>query len=464
MNNKKDIEQIFQEKLKDFEATPPSESWDFISEKLQEKEEKKRIIPILWFKTAATISSIAALVILGLFLFRNDEKSSKNNHEITSNSGKKSESKPINYKNSLESNSNQKSSEQLERNPKKEIIKESKNDNSNTFATNQTLKENGKSSEKHLAQKKIDLAFEKDKNKGNTETNSTKTDNKTTLENTNNQNIALEKMQRNDSLVLAKNEPENNDVLNKKIEKEIKKAKKENKFSVSAFAAPVLAFSSGGSAIDQKLDNNKNVYNDNLSFGVNADYAITEKIKLRSGIHYLNLNNNTKNINFVKTSIASLEDLYTLKNVSPNNNLNNIIIANYQVSADLAAYYGMNNLNNGEIRQELSFIEVPFEISYPLYSKRLKISSVTGFSTYFLEKNKIFLMSANGNTEIGKANNINNIHYSGNVGFNFQYLLKGKYNLFLEPVFKYQINTYQSETTNVKPYFIGIYTGFVYQF
>jgi hypothetical protein len=70
--------------------------------------------------------------------------------------------------------------------------------------------------------------------------------------------------------------------------------------------------------------------------------------------------------------------------------LNNIIIANYQVSTDLAAYYGMNNLNNGEIRQELSFIEVPFEISYPLYSKKLKISSVTGFSTYFLKKQNIF--------------------------------------------------------------------------
>ena len=135
MNNKKDIEQIFQEKLKDFEATPPSESWDFISEKLQEKEEKKRIIPLFWLKTAATISSIAALVILGLFLFTNDEKNNKNNHEITSNSGKTSESKPINYNNSLESNSNQKSSEQLEIHPKKEIIKEFKNDNSNTFAT-----------------------------------------------------------------------------------------------------------------------------------------------------------------------------------------------------------------------------------------------------------------------------------------------------------------------------------------
>ena len=37
MKNKKDIEQIFQEKLGDFEANPPQESWDFISEKINEK-------------------------------------------------------------------------------------------------------------------------------------------------------------------------------------------------------------------------------------------------------------------------------------------------------------------------------------------------------------------------------------------------------------------------------------------
>ena len=54
MKNKKDIEHIFQEKLGDFEANPPQESWDFISEKINEKEEKRRII----------------LVMVGRFFFR----------------------------------------------------------------------------------------------------------------------------------------------------------------------------------------------------------------------------------------------------------------------------------------------------------------------------------------------------------------------------------------------------------
>ena len=64
--NKKDIERLFQEKFKDFEATPPLESWANIEERLNQKKKKRRVIPF-WFKT----SGIAATLILGVFLFMN---------------------------------------------------------------------------------------------------------------------------------------------------------------------------------------------------------------------------------------------------------------------------------------------------------------------------------------------------------------------------------------------------------
>ena len=64
MKNKKDIEQIFQEKLGDFEANPPQESWDFISEKINEKEEKRRIIPLFWLKSAIVSTSVAAVLLI----------------------------------------------------------------------------------------------------------------------------------------------------------------------------------------------------------------------------------------------------------------------------------------------------------------------------------------------------------------------------------------------------------------
>ena len=48
MKENKNIERLFQEKFKDFEALPPEDSWDFIADRLHKKK-KKRIIPI-WFQ------------------------------------------------------------------------------------------------------------------------------------------------------------------------------------------------------------------------------------------------------------------------------------------------------------------------------------------------------------------------------------------------------------------------------
>ncbi len=61
MMEKRDIDRLFQEKLKGLEASPSPEVWNAIEGKLQKK--KRRILPIWWF-----LSGAAAMLILGLFL------------------------------------------------------------------------------------------------------------------------------------------------------------------------------------------------------------------------------------------------------------------------------------------------------------------------------------------------------------------------------------------------------------
>mgnify|MGYP006158315729 FL=1 len=65
MKDQKNIERLFQEKFKDFEATPPQGSWDAIASRLNEKKKKKRVVPF-WFQ----LSGIAAsLVIIGSLIW-----------------------------------------------------------------------------------------------------------------------------------------------------------------------------------------------------------------------------------------------------------------------------------------------------------------------------------------------------------------------------------------------------------
>jgi len=59
MSNKKNIDDLFKEGFKNFEASPSPKVWSAIQAKLEEKEERK-VIP-LWFKLAGVAALLALL-------------------------------------------------------------------------------------------------------------------------------------------------------------------------------------------------------------------------------------------------------------------------------------------------------------------------------------------------------------------------------------------------------------------
>ena len=60
MNEKKHIDRIFQEKLKNFEAMPDDAVWENIHNALHEDKRKRRVIP-LWWKVAGVAALLALL-------------------------------------------------------------------------------------------------------------------------------------------------------------------------------------------------------------------------------------------------------------------------------------------------------------------------------------------------------------------------------------------------------------------
>lgn len=62
MSDNKNIDRLFKEQFKDFEATPAAGTWDQIAAQLQHKK-KRRVVPF-WLKS----SGIAAALVLGCFL------------------------------------------------------------------------------------------------------------------------------------------------------------------------------------------------------------------------------------------------------------------------------------------------------------------------------------------------------------------------------------------------------------
>ena len=114
--------------------------------------------------------------------------------------------------------------------------------------------------------------------------------------------------------------------------------------------------------------------------------------------------------------------------------------------------------------QEFGYLEVPMELNYSLMDRKLNIDLIGGISSLFLVNNSVTLESSGSSTEMGQANNLNDVNFSTNIGLGVNYELTDKMKVHLEPMFKYQLNTFSDTEGNFQPYSLGIYTGMSFKF
>jgi hypothetical protein len=120
--------------------------------------------------------------------------------------------------------------------------------------------------------------------------------------------------------------------------------------------------------------------------------------------------------------------------------------------------------SNAELSQRIQYYEVPLELKYALLNKKVGIHFIGGMSTLFLGTNEVSVQAGSVDEVIGEANNLNSVSFSTNVGLGFDYKLSKKFTFNLEPMFKYQLNTYTDSSVDFRPYTLGVYTGLSFKF
>lgn len=535
MSEKKNIDRLFQEKFKDFEANPAEDLWSGIEAKLNEKK-RKRVIP-LWWK----LSGVAAVFLIGLLvtqtIFNNDiaptnplvieENANPNNGKstvvgsekegtngVTPNSDTDVKSKNATTNSvspQLESNVNavadkstsgdnkpatngQKSNRKVnpsavinnskssiaqsksnqQRSSKKELNSKAKNPSINeaVLEKNQSDalvikkdKENQSNVDKSLAQTNID------QNKSNN-TNSVLDKNAINLEGLkgdNNSKVATKEIEnklidttKNNSV--AKNSLEE---LLKEKDNKLKQDSKLNRWQLTSNVAPIfLGSASNGSPIDSTLAGNSKSYNTGVGFGIGVSYAVNKKLTVRTGLNKFNMSFNTNDIVYYAGIQAR-----ALNHVTPSASGSRIQVENGNAVNPATSEVGLLpfefsfvNKNKGYLNQEMGYLEMPVEMTYALLDKKFGIKVIGGFSTLFLQDNRVSVVSDNRSTYLGEANNLNDVHFSTNLGIGLKYGFMKSFEFNVEPTFKYQLNTFSSDAGNFKPYVFGIYSGVSYKF
>jgi hypothetical protein len=280
--------------------------------------------------------------------------------------------------------------------------------------------------------------------------------------------VAIEEL-KIDTIALAAITIEENPMEKLLREKETKKVADEkekwSKWAVNSFVSPIFFNSfASGSPISDEFAANEKTFNNSTSYGVGVAYNVNKRLSVKTGVSNLNLDYDTQNIAFY----SSFEDQSKIANTNIERNPNGkyIVLKNEKDNSKNAIENEIlqSSQNLGNLNQRTQYIEVPLEMSYAILNKKIGLAIRGGMSTLFLTENVISISGNDGNMQIGKASNLNNVHFSSNVGLGLSYNFMKNFQVNLEPTLKYQINTFNKNAEDFSPYVIGVNTGISYKF
>lgn len=501
MKQRNNLDDIFKDKLKNYQAPPDDAVWNKIQASLNEKK-KKRVIPIWW-----QIGGVAAVLLITLLVF-NPFKSSElieeeqlritstkeldevktieddslvNKDSIlvidytsTNNTQHRTEdnptvkqgaytSKPYNKSSKKFTNLNSKTSGIVNQ-EKKQLSNAPLNGSANNPTVNAIVSNQDKNTPRNLVEEKTN------QNKitiKNSEQVLPSVDNPNTNKTT--AIVQIDKETSEDKLDKAEKDKKSiYDVLKEQEEKAITKTNSDKKWSIGPSIAPVYYNSLGeGSPIHSAFVSNTKSGNLNLSYGLTVSYSINKKLQLRSGIHKVDYGYDTNEVAFSPNarafSVGQIENINyenTARSIVVTSSKNNVsaIKDNPEIASNEVAPL------EGSMAQQMNYLEVPMELNYVLIDKKFGLNLIGGFSSLFLLDNAVSLESNNLVTAVGEANNVNDINFSTNIGIGLDYKISPALKFNLEPMFKYQLNTFENSAGNFKPYAVGVYSGLQFRF
>jgi len=447
----KNLDKLFQDQLKNLEVVPSKRTWNTIESKLKKK--KRRVVPFWWFA-----SGVAAMLLLGMLLFpvstdETDFIKIDSKTIVTERTEKKVE------KNDL---------------PKIDSLIQNTKIEEKTLVADKKTKESVKSTKKDVEKPRFQKKLVRDKNvmektllANNTARNTTKE----TLDSVNDKKIDInknkevfseEKEKIVENIAIEKELPKNKIDFNKFIKEKdsvFSTQALKKKWSISPVFAVLNSNSFSNSSPLNKSLSNSTKGRSSFSYGVQIEYQINTKWSVQSGIHL-------QEMSFVNNHVTAVSSISTSESpVAFNNGVSLSFDKTPTQSSDFTNSTILARVSlNGDLNQKYGYIEIPIEVKYNFLNiKNFKTQVVAGVSSLFLNKNEVNF-SSQFVTNTGTASNLNDINFSGNLGFDFNYNFNTNWSVNLNPMLKAQLDTFSEDSNGFSPFNFGVYTGFKYSF
>lgn len=409
MSENKKIGELYRERFKDARIEPPKDCWEAISAALPPEEERKRRVVPLWMHLGGVAAALALIFLL------NFDRTNSGHAEpfvVSPEIEKPAETEPIQEEVPFSKiAAEEKAFNQTERNQPQE--------KNSTLVVSEKLAENDSSSNLANVPEPVLAVSELNSELAILKRSALKSSQAKTL--LQEKKIPETIFETKKSLPLAFSE--------EKREEE-PEPEKESRFSISPKAGAIYA--------DQMGANKNSLAGSGLTmtYGMNLEYRISDNLRLRTGYGKLDLKYHSQGLD-------------------------------YESAVDYGFIGAPGSLpSTGEqasLEQETGYVEIPLEMELKVLDGKLGLNLIGGMSSFWLQENSMSLEGSAGSYEEGKAGNLHELSFSTNLGVGLSYDLFRGMEWNLEPMFKYQWNTYTHDT-NLRPYILGVYSGIRFQF
>jgi hypothetical protein len=254
---------------------------------------------------------------------------------------------------------------------------------------------------------------------------------------------------------------------------------------IGALASPIYAFRDVSGENSGMYSNNSSMEKGILSYagGMQFGYAAGERLTIYTGLAYSRMGVKVEGLYAVNSLVPGLDfddpqKIYAGEVFYSTNSIGTIESkvrnGDFISSNRTESYYGQAMTNtsdqvfapssiipeNRNLSQYFHYLEIPLMLKYKLIDRDIDINFLSGLSSNFLVGNKIIVDSNGEKSVLGETGNIRSQNFSGNLGLGFDYNISPSILLSMEPQFRYYLNSINNPTLiTSRPFSFGMFSG-----
>lgn len=244
-----------------------------------------------------------------------------------------------------------------------------------------------------------------------------------------------------------------------------------SKWLVGAQVAPIVSYRDISTTYSNPGTENEDYLNSveenmlSMGGGIDIGYAIGKKWNIQSGFYYSQIGQ----INNDPLTFKHESNQYILISISTSTG--DIILDRKNIPAEINQMPDTKDtidvLNSLNVRvvQNFDLFEIPLIFRYKLLDKKFSVNLAGGLSPAIVVNNNIYLEADNKQYAVGNPNNLNPFIINSSFSMGLEYSISTSFSVNFEPTLKYSLSPINKDSKfNYHPYSVSWFTGLRYRF